>query len=141
MSDAHLTLARRHLRFGWLALWLFSGLGVVLELLHAFKIGFYLNVDSETRRLMWRLAHAHGSLLGLLNIAFAATLPHVSAPQRARLPLASACLIAGSLSLPMGFLLGGAFAGAADPGLPVLLVPPGALLLLLGIGLTARSLR
>ena len=38
----------------------FGTLGLVLETLHGFKIGAYLDVSNETRRLMWRLAHVHG---------------------------------------------------------------------------------
>ena len=134
------SLGRRHLTFGWYALLCFTSLGAALEILHAFKVGFYVDVDAETRRLMWRLAHAHGALLALVNLGFAATLPHTSQGTRPRLQLASSCLIVAALLLPLGFFLGGAFASAGDPGLPVLLVPVGALLLVVGISLTARSL-
>ena len=74
MSDELLKLRRRHLRFGWYALLGFLILGAFLEGLHGFKAGFYLDVTHETRRLMWRLAHAHGTLLALVNIAFALSL-------------------------------------------------------------------
>ena len=66
--------SRRHLRFGWWSLLLFMGLGLGLEIMHGFKLGFYLDLENETRRFMWRLAHVHGVLLGLLQIALAATL-------------------------------------------------------------------
>ena len=61
------TLTRRHLRFGWWTLLLFLSLGLVLEALHAFKASGYLSVAHETRRLMWTLAHAHGTLLGIID--------------------------------------------------------------------------
>jgi hypothetical protein len=138
MSDIN-TLGRRHLAFGWYALLCFATLGAALEVLHAFKIGFYLDVDAEMRRLMWRLAHAHGALLALVNIGFSSTLPHTLG-NSPRLKLASSCLIVAALLLPLGFFLGGVFASAGDPGLPVLLVPVGALLLVVGIAITARSL-
>ena len=136
-------LMRRHLRFGWYALACFSILGVALELLHAFKQGFYLDVDNETRRLMWRLAHAHGTLLALVNIAFACTLPHAGSDTRglARLRRASACLLVAALMLPAGFFLGGAFASSADPNPLVALVPAGAVLLIAAAWTLARSLR
>jgi hypothetical protein len=121
MNQLAHALARRHLRFGWYALLGFALLGAGLEVLHAFKIAFYLDVDSETRRLMWRLAHAHGVGLGLVNLGFAATLPHVRS--ELRLERTSACLIVASLLLPLGFLLGGIFATGGDPGLPIVLVP------------------
>ena len=64
-------LVRRHLRFGWWSLATFGLLGLVLETLHGFKVGAYLDVSNETRRLMWTLAHAHGTLLGLVHLGFA----------------------------------------------------------------------
>lgn len=141
MNDPHLTLRRRHLRFGWYALLAFASVGFALEALHAFKAGFYLDVGNETRRLMWRLGHAHGVLLALIQLAFAFTLPHTAAGSGQRLQRASACLLASGLLLPLGFLLGGVFARGGDPGLGVLLVPIGIPLLLGGLWWTARSLR
>jgi len=134
-------LRRRHLRFGWYALLCFSVVGAGLELMHGFKAGFYLDVESETRRLMWRLAHAHGALLALVNIAFASTLQHLSGAHPSRLRLASGCLVIAGVLLPLGFFLGGLFATAGDPGLPVLLVPVGAALLIAGTALTAHGTR
>ena len=140
MNDPHLSLRRRHLRFGWTALFAFASVGAALEVLHAFKAGFYLDVGSETRRLMWRLGHAHGVLLALLQIAFAFTLSHTAEGSEQRLQRASACLLASGLLLPLGFLLGGVCAAGGDPGLGVLLVPLGLPLLLAGLWWTARSL-
>ena len=130
----------RHLRAGWWSLLFFLTLGIVLESLHGFKVGFYLNVSNETRRLMWTLAHAHGTLIALVQVAFGLTLrllPLWDARQRA---LAGNCLIGANLLLPGGFLLGGLFLYGGDPGLGVLLVPLGAVLLLAGVFLTARAL-
>jgi hypothetical protein len=62
-------LADRNLRFGWWSLLVFLSLGAVLEALHGFKIGWYVDVGNETRRLMFTLAQAHGTLLALVNIA------------------------------------------------------------------------
>jgi hypothetical protein len=141
MNDDTALLRRRHLRFGWYCGLVFAALGSGLEALHATKAGFYLDVGSETRRLMWRLGHAHGVLLGLLNLAFAFTLQHTADRARRQLGWASGCLIAAGGLLPAGFLLGGVFAQAGDPGLPVLLVPLGIPLLLAGLWWTARSVR
>ncbi|MHB8520089.1 MAG: hypothetical protein ACYDH9_04970 [Limisphaerales bacterium] len=131
--------ARKHLRFGWWSLLLFLTLGIALETLHGFKVGAYLNVSNETRRLMWTLAHAHGTLLALVNVAFGVTLPLLPtwAPQSRG--VASACLLGASVLLPAGFFLGGVDIHAGDPGLGILLVPPGALLLFVAILLTARA--
>ena len=60
----------RHLRLGWISLFVFIALGAVLESMHGFKVDWYLNVSNETRRLMFTLAHSHGALLGILHIAF-----------------------------------------------------------------------
>ena len=86
------------------ALALFVALGTVLELLHAVKSPAYVDAGRETSRLLLRLAHAHGTLLSLLNIVFALTVR--GRPGAAR-PLSSACLLASLVLLPGGFLLGG----------------------------------
>jgi len=139
MSDEFLKLRRRHLRFGWYALLGFLTLGAFLEGLHGFKAGFYLDVSQETRRLMWRLAHAHGTLLALVNIAFALSLEALTDKHFGRLRFASACLLVGGLLVPLGFFAGGLFARNGDPELFVMLVPIGALLLFLGVLHVARS--
>ena len=138
MSEDLHKLRRRHLKFGWYALLGFLTLGAVLEGLHGFKVGFYLDVTQESRRLMWRLAHAHGTLLALVNIAFAVSLDALSDNDASRLRLASACLLVGALLVPLGFFAGGVFAHDGDPGPLVLLVPLGALLLFLGVLQLAR---
>lgn len=137
-SKALQELRRRHLRFGWYALLGFLTLGAVLEGLHGFKAGFYLDVTHETRRLMWRLAHAHGTLLALVNVAFALSLDALTDKDPTRLRFASACLLIGALLVPLGFFAGGVFAKNGDPELFVLLVPLGALLLFLGVFQIAR---
>ena len=69
-------LARRQARFGWWTLLTFLTLGIVIEALHAFKVPWLLDVQNETRRFMWRLAHAHGilaSAMGTRNLGTAGT--------------------------------------------------------------------
>lgn len=135
------TLARRHLRFGWWSLATFLTLGAVLETLHGFEVGWYLDASSATRRLMWTLAHAHGTLLSLVNVAFGMTVDWIGGTAPGRLRHASWCLVAAALLLPGGFFLGGALFYDGDPGLPIVLVPVGALLLAIAVAATARSLR
>lgn len=139
MTDPAAPLSHRHLRFGWYALACFSLVGIGLEFLFAFKQGIYLDVGSETRRLMWRLGHAHGTLLALVNIAFGCCESQL-APCAAR-RRASACLLVAAVLMPLGFLLGGAFASAADPSALVALVPAGAALLVCGAWSAARATR
>lgn len=139
-TDAAVDYTRRHLRFGWWSLLGFLSLGFVLELLHGFKAGLYLDVSNETRRLMWTLAHAHGALLGVVHILYALCLglfPGVAA--RDQRPV-SLCLIAASVLLPGGFFAGGVRFYAGDPGLGILAVPVGATLLLIAVFLIARAI-
>lgn len=139
--DDPAALTQRHLRFGWWTLLLFLTLGLALETLHGFKIGAYVNVSSETRRLMWTLAHAHGTLLGLVNLAFAFTVARAADwPARPR-GVASACLRGSTLLLPAGFFLGGIFVHGGDPGIGILLVPVGGILLLASVFLCALGVR
>lgn len=128
-------LILRHLRLGWMGLGLVIVLGIFLEGLHAFKAPWYLALEHETRRLMWRLAHAHAAGLSLLSIAFAVTLPRAPRLAQASLPL---CL--GIVSCPLGFFLGGVGAQGADPSLGILLLPIGAGCLLVAVGLVMRAL-
>ncbi len=121
----------RHLRFGWSALALYICLGIVLETMHGFKIGWYLDVGNEARRLMFTLGHFHGTMLSLVNIAAGLTIRSVD-EFRLR-PSVSWALIGAAILLPGGFLLGGFVTYDGDPGSGVWLVPIGALLMLYGV--------
>jgi uncharacterized membrane protein len=131
--------ADRNLRFGWWALLVFLSLGAVLETLQGFKIGWYLDVGNETRRLMFTLAHAHGTLLALVNIAAGLTARKMDG--FALRPSVSFALIWAAILLPAGFFLGGIVIYDGDPGLGVWLVPIGAMLLFYGIARIAHDLR
>jgi len=134
------TIARRHTVVGWWLLLVFLVLGSVLEILHGLKIGWYVDVSNSTRRLMFTLAHAHGSLVGLINIAFASTI-RGGLMRTTHHAATSACLLGGSILLPGGFFLGGLVVYGGDPGLGVYLTPLGAVLLLWAIAQTLRGLR
>ena len=128
---------RRHLRYGWGALLLFLTLGIVLEAMHGFKVGWYLDTGEETRRLLMTLAHAHGVLIALINLAFAGTLrllPDLDARVRR---IGSPCLLGATILMPLGFLLGGIVTYGGDPGLGIFLLPPGAALLFSAVAVTA----
>lgn len=129
------SLVRRHLRLGWLAILVFLTLGIVLEALHGFKVDWYLNVANETRRLMWTLAHAHGVLIGILHLGFAFTLRELDLESTPWTRIASPCLTGATVLLPGGFFLGGVMVYDGDPGVGVLLVPVGAILLLVAVAL------
>jgi hypothetical protein len=113
----------------------FVVLGTALELLHAVKAPLFLDVGKETTRLLLRLAHAHGTLIALVNVAYALTLR--ARPTSAN-SVAGTALLASLVLLPGGFFLGGLGAAGGDPGLGVLLVPPGALALFVGAALIGR---
>ena len=132
--------ASRHVRFGWWSLLAYSTLGFVLELFHGFKIGWYLDVTNETRRLMWTLAHAHGTLLALVHIALGYGASWFVADERTR-RIASSCLYAAAVTLPVGFFLGGVNLYSGDPGVGVVLAPIGGFLLLAGVGAAAWGIR
>ena len=133
------TYIRRHLRFGWCSLVCFICLGITLELMHGFKLMWYLDAENETRRLMWTLAHAHGTLLSLVHVALSATLSAAPWLGTRLRPVASTCLILATFFLPGGFFLGGIVIYEGDPGLGILLVPVGALSLLVGAVLIASQ--
>jgi hypothetical protein len=137
--DGHAALAARHLRWGWWSLFVFLSLGIALEALHGFKIAWYLSLANQTRRFMWTLAHAHGTLLALIHLAFAASLRARPLWPQSGLRAASASLVLAGILLPLGFFLGGLDIRSGDPGLGILLVPAGSVLLLAGVFLVARG--
>jgi hypothetical protein len=88
---------------------------------------------------MWTLAHAHGTLLALVNLGFGLTVrlvPEWTARPRA---IASLCLRGATVTMPAGFFLGGMFIYSGDPGLGILLVPIGGVLLFIAVLLAARG--
>jgi hypothetical protein len=131
-------LALRHVRVGFWALALFVTLGLALEAMHAFKVAAYVDVENDTRRLMWRLAHAHGTLLGLLHVVYGLTVRAVPAVGR---PLASSCLLASLVLIPGGFFAGGVYVRGGDPSVAVALVPAGFVALIVALVTVARSVR
>ena len=125
--------ARRCRRFAWTSLAGWALFGLALEAAHGFKLATYL--DDNLRHTILRLAHAHGVVLALVVLAFAASLPAraddgdgVPAARRTGL-----LLRAGALLIPAGFALGGIAPHEGDPGWPVVLVPVGGLLLVGGL--------
>ena len=64
--------AQKSLRYGFTALLVFVAGGLSLEFLHLIKAPWYL--ESHLRRELWVLGHAHGALLALFNLAYAALL-------------------------------------------------------------------
>ena len=128
----------RNLRFGWWSLLVFLSLGGALEALHGFKVGWYVDVGNDMRRLMFTLAHAHGTALALVNIA--AGLTARSIESFTIRPSVSFCLIWAGLLFPIGFFLGGIATYGGDPGLGIWLVPIAAVLLFYSVARIALDL-
>ena len=133
-ESASRPLTRFHLQFGWWSLLLFLSLGISLEVMGLLKVTWYVDAAHEVRKLMWRLGHAHGTLLSVVHIGFGITMFHsqqigLQGWQR----WGSRCLTGASFLLPGGFLLGGVYHYEGDPGPGIFAVPVGAMLLLLGV--------
>lgn len=110
--------------------------GLLLEGLLGYKTPAYL-LDLE-RRELFRLAHAHGTLLGFLLLAVALSVERFNlSPPRA----AITALRIGAASMPLGFLLAGIWHYESDPGLAIWLVPPSALALIFGVVVMALTSR
>jgi hypothetical protein len=110
---------------GWISLAAWIVFGLLIEGLIGFRSPALL--DDSVRRDMFRLAHAHGTLLNLVLIA-AAICVRLDLIRVGRLTLLG--LRAAVILLPVGFLLAGIWHFKDDPGVAILFVPLGAVLLL-----------
>lgn len=137
--DDDAQIAATHYRFGWWLLFVFATLGLVLESLAGLRVAWYVDVVNETRRTMFRLAHAHGTLLAIINVVFALAVDSRLGGSLRRRAAVSSTLRAATLLLPLGFFAGGVVIHDGDPGLGILLVPVGALLLLWAVASVARA--
>jgi hypothetical protein len=113
------------LRQGWVSLALWLAFGILLEGFNAFRSPAYM--DDTVRRDMFRLAHAHGTLMNivLLVAAICVRIDLIRLTRMTSLGLRSSILL-----LPSGFLLGGIWHFKNEPGLGIFLVPVGAVILL-----------
>ncbi len=112
---------------GWVSIAVWMIFGLLLEGLLGYKTPGYLQDDE--RRELFRLAHTHGTFLGLLLVAAALCGQRFSAPPPRA---ARVALRWGTILMPVGFLLAGAWHYESDPGLAIWLVPPAALLVVFG---------
>ncbi len=105
-------------------------LGLTLEALHALKVQVYL--ASATRRELWTLAHAHGNLLGILCLVLASIAPRWWPDADARAFMLRNLRLAAVL-MPLGFFAGGVLNYEGDPSYGIVLVPLGALFLVIAL--------
>lgn len=116
------------MRQAWFGLAFWIAVGLLLEGLIAFRTPVYLQDD--VRREMFRLAHAHGTLLsGLLLVSLLFIKNGLISPPG----IAFLGFRLGIMLMPLGFLFGGIWHYESDPGMGVFLAPVGGFLILLGI--------
>jgi hypothetical protein len=113
---------------GLIGLGVWMSFGLLLEGLIAFRIPYYLS-DAVTRE-MFRLAHAHGTLLSLILVTVGLT---VKAGYVSPAAIVTWMLRTGSILMPVGFLLGGIGNTANDPSPLVFLAPMGGIMIIFGI--------
>ena len=117
----------RHLRSSLACVAVFLAMGLWLEAMMGLRMQGWM--DDTVRREFLRLGHAHGALLGLLNVGLAWAMSRLRTPEvwasKARL-----AALVGAVAVGLGFVGGGLWHGPTDPGPIVLVVPVGAMLLL-----------
>ena len=117
-----------------IAVWM--SFGLLLEGLIAFRIPDYLS--DAVRREMFRLAHAHGTLLSLVLVAvgLAWRAEYISLSK-----IGDWMLRIGCVAMPVGFLLGGIGNSANDPSPLVFIAPAGGVMMIFGIVAAVVSFR
>ncbi len=113
------------MRQAWISLAVWIAFGILLEGFSAFRSTVLL--DDYVRRDMFRLAHSHGTLLNivLITAAICARLDLIRLSRSSSISLRTSVVV-----LPLGFFLAGIWLFKDEPGLAILLVPVGAVLLL-----------
>jgi hypothetical protein len=116
-------------RYGFGLLFGSACLGFALELAHALKLSPYLDVPLRRELLTW--AHAHGVGLALVLLAYGAS--GIAAANNVK------WLAIGALAVVSGFALASVDLHESDPGVAIVLVPLGALLVLRALFVAART--
>ena len=109
-----------------IAVWMTFGL--LLEGLIGYKTPDYLH--DSVRRELFRLAHAHGTLLSLLLLGLALVCDRFDVKPANFVPMV---LRGGVVLMPIGFLLGGLWHYESDPGVGIWLVPVAAVMVVFGV--------
>ena len=131
-KNSNIDIARQ----AWWGLAFWLAFGLLMEGLIGFRSPVYL--QDPVRRELFRLAHAHGTILSLLLlIANLYIQKGLAEPPN----LAVLSLRLGMLLMPVGFLLGGIWHYESDPGVGVFLAPVGGLMIIFGVVAMALSSR
>lgn len=118
----------------WFGLLFWMSMGLLFEGLIGFRTPAYL--QDPLRRELFRLAHAHGTILCiLLLVANLYLVRGLIAPPKA----AVISLQIGTILMPFGFLLGGLWHYESDPNFLIILSPLGGLLIIFGVAAAAFS--
>jgi hypothetical protein len=117
----------RHLRLSLACIAAFLAMGLVLEAMYGLRAQAWM--DDDLRREFLRLGHAHGGLLGVLNVALGWAMVRLQTPQEWARRIRVAAL-GGAVAVGLGFIGAGLWHGPTDPGPLVLVVPAGAMSLL-----------
>lgn len=121
---------------GWWSLAVWLSFGLFLEGLIGFRTPVYL--QDEMRRELFRLAHAHGTVLSVvLLVAVAFVERSLASPPTVALRL----LQLGTLIMPLGFLIGGIWHTETDPNFAVFLSPAGGLMIIFAVISIAFTVR
>jgi hypothetical protein len=120
----------------WISIAIWMGFGLLLEGFLGYKVPIYL--QDQQRRELFRLAHTHGTFLGLVLLAAAVVIQrlNISPPRAARVAIRL-----GTGLMPLGFLVAGVWHSEGDPGMAIWLVPPAALLVIFGVVALALASR
>lgn len=110
----------------WASVAVWMSFGLLVEGLLGFRNPTMFG--DETRREMFRLAHAHGTLLSLMLLGVVFTINKIENVPN----FAVWSLRIGTVLMPVGFLLAGIQHFPNEPGLGIWLVPPAALLIIFG---------
>ena len=113
---------------GWFGLAVFMAFGLLFEGLIGYRSPAYLN--DPIRRELFRLAHAHGTILSLLLLIadLFLTSRQIAIPRAAMWSLR-----AGAIVMPVGFLFGGLSTTETDPHFSIILSPIGGVMLIFGV--------
>jgi hypothetical protein len=111
--------ADRHLRLSLATTAIFLAMGLWLETMLGLRAQGV--VDDALRREFLRLGHAHGALLGLLNVVLGLAMARLHTPVAWATRIRLAAFL-GALAVGFGFVGGGLWHGPTDPGPLVLLL-------------------
>lgn len=120
----------------WFGLAFWMAFGLLVEGLIGFRSPAYL--QDPVRREVFRLAHAHGTLLSILLLLANLYIQRglASPPE-----LGVLLLRIGVFVMPIGFLLGGIWHFESEPGIGIFLAPIGGVLVVFGVVTLALSSR